>query len=296
MRESTVLFESPLLRVRAVRCSAPAGDCGPVEWSLSHTIVFPETGVFVKHLRRHVEIVADSAYALFFTANRAYRVSHPASGGDDCLVLELHPSALADAIRPMDPSASEAPNAPFRFPAARLTPGIVMRRRLLRHRLLRKLADALEAEETAAELVRESARAGAPGGAEPRGARHEAARRVDVARATQVTLATRPSTHWTLASLAARVDSSPFHLAHVFRDVVGMSIHQYHLRARLLAALDHVLDSERGLSEIGIDLGFSHHSHFSHAFRRAFGVTPSALRRHAITTDHSRLRKILTAQ
>ena len=295
MRESTVLFESPLLRVRAVRCSAPAGDCGPIEWSLGHTIVFPETGIFVKHLRRHVEIVADSAHALFFTANRAYRVSHPASGGDDCLVLELHPSTLADAIHPVDPAASEAPNAPFRLPAARLSPAVVMRRRLLRHRLLRKMASALEAEETAAELVRESARVGAPVGAERR-ARHQGrTRRVDIARATQVTVAAQPSVRWTLATLAARVDCSPFHLAHVFRDVVGMSIHQYHVRARLVAALDHVLDSRRGLSEIGIDLGFTHHSHFSDAFRRAFGVTPSALRRYASTNDSSRLRKFLTA-
>ena len=295
MRESTVLFESPLLRVRSVRCSAPAGDCGPIEWSLANTIVFPETGVFVKHLRRHVEVVADSAHALFFTANRAYRVSHPASGGDDCLVLELPPSALADAIRSVDPSASDTPNAPFRFPATRLPPGVVMRRRILRHRLVRKLAEPLEAEETAAELVRESARVAAPRGAERGVRRRDASRRVDIARSTQVTLAARPSVRWTLAALAARVDCSPFHLAHVFRDVVGVSIHQYHLRARLVAALDHVLDSERGLSEIGIDLGFTHHSHFSHAFRRAFGVTPSALRRFATTNDSARLRKFLTA-
>ena len=295
MRESTVLFESPLLRVRAVRCSAPAGDRGPIEWSLSHTVIFPEAGVFVKHLRRHVEVVADSAHVLFFTANHAYRVSHPASGGDDCLVLELHPSALADAIRPVDPSASESPNAPFRLPAVRLSPGVVVRRRLLRHRLLRRVAEPLEAEETAAELVRESARVAAPDAAERRARRHDTARRVDVVRATQVTLAAWPSARWTLTQLAARVDCSAFHLAHVFRDVVGMSVHQYQLRARLVAALDDLLDSERGLSEIGIDLGFTHHSHFSHAFRRAFGVTPSALRRCATTNDSARLRKFLTA-
>jgi AraC-like DNA-binding protein len=295
VRDSTVLFESQLLRIRGVHCLAPAGDRGPIEWSPSHTIVLPEAGVFVKHLSRHVEIVADSAHALFFTAGRPYRVSHPTSGGDDCLVLELHPDALADALRPVDPAGSESPNAAFRLPGVRLPASVVMRRRLLHHRLLRKVASALEAEETAAELVRESARVAVPTVPERRTRRRDATRRMDVARATQVTLAARPSARWTLSMLAARADCSPFHLAHVFRDVVGMPIHKYLLRARLVAALDHVLDSKRGLSEIGIDFGFAHHSHFSHAFRHAFGVTPSALRRHATANDSSRLRKFLTA-
>jgi AraC family transcriptional regulator len=50
---------------------------------------------------------------------------------------------------------------------------------------------------------------------------------------------------------------------------------------RLRAALDEVLASSRGITDIGIGLGFSSHSHFTAAFRRAFGVTPSGLRRGA---------------
>jgi AraC family transcriptional regulator len=290
-----VLFENESVLVRRVLCNAPAGGCGPIEWSSSHTIVFPETGVFVRHLSRHTAIVADSAHALFFTAEQLYRVSHPAAGGDECIVLEFRRDALRHALREVDLAASESPHAPFRALAVRLPPRLLVRRRLLRHRLVRRIASPLEVEETVAELVREIARAPAPSVVDRPARRRDESRHTDIARATQATLAATPSTRWTLAALARRVDCSPFHLAHVFRRVVGMPIHQYHVRARLIAGLDDVLDSQRGLSEIAIDLGFTHHSHFSDAFRRAFGVTPSALRRHATASEISGLRKLLTA-
>jgi hypothetical protein len=93
VRAQTVLFESDIVRVRAVRCAAAPSGCGPIEWSAANTIVFPETGVFVKHLGRHAAVVADCSHAIFFTANRPYRVSHPVPGGDECLVLGPPPGA-----------------------------------------------------------------------------------------------------------------------------------------------------------------------------------------------------------
>ena len=295
VRAQTVLFESDILRVRAVRCAATPGGCGPVEWSAANTIVFPEAGVFVKHLGRHAEVVADRAHAVFFTADRPYRVSHPALGGDDYLVLELRPAALADALHTVDPASAETPNAPFRRPAVRLPSNLVVRRRLLHHRIVRRVASALEVEETAAELLRDSVRAAAERPLEPHIRGRGAVRRVQIAEAAQLSIASRPEVGWTLATLARQIGCSPFHLAHVFRDVVGVSIHQYQIRTRLAAALDAVLDSERGLSAIAADVGFAHHSHFSEAFRRTFGITPSALRRDARASEIARLRRILTA-
>jgi AraC-like DNA-binding protein len=295
VRTINVLFENDSILVRSVRCSAPAGGCGPIEQAGAHTIVFPETGVFVRHVSRHQAIVADSAHAVFFTRDEPYRVSHPAAGGDTCIVLELRGDALADVLRDADRVASEAPNAPFRTPAIRLLPRLVVRRRLLRHRLARRTADPLEVQETVAELVSGTVRCSAPNTADQPVRRHDLSRRLEIVRATQATLAANPVTRWTLAGLAKRVDCSPFHLAHVFRRVVGTTIHHYHVRARLTEGLGDILDSTRGLSEIAVDLGFTHHSHFSNAFRRLFGVTPSALRRNANASDATRLRKFLTA-
>jgi AraC family transcriptional regulator len=294
VRAQTILFDSDIVRVRAVRCAAAAGGCASTEWSETHSVVFAEAGVFVKHLSRHVSVVADGGHAVFFTANRPYRVSHPMPGGDDCLALELSPPALADALRTVDPAA-EWPDTPFRRTAVPLPPHLVVRRRLLHHRIVQGVASTLEVEEGALALLSGSVRASVERAPEPRAPGREARRRAELTEAAQLIIASQPADRWTLHALARRIGCSPFHLAHVFRDVTGVSIHQYQLRARLTAALDEVLDSARGLSAIAVDAGFTHHSHFSAAFRRTFGVTPSALRRDATSRDITRLRKILTA-
>jgi AraC family transcriptional regulator len=293
VRAQTILFDSDIVRVRAVHCCAPAGGCAPVEWPETHSIVFAETGVFMKHLGRNTAVVADRGHAVFFTANRPYRVSHPMPGGDDCLVLELAPTALADALHTIDPDSAERADAPFRRPAVPLPPHVVARRRLLHHRIVRGVASPLEVEEGAVALLLASVRASTAHDGEPRG--RESARRGGIVESAQLLIASQATTRWTLYTLAQRIGCSPFHLAHVFSEVVGVSIHQYQLRVRLGAALDQVVDSDRGLSAIAVDAGFTHHSHFSAAFRRAFGITPSALRRDASSRDVSRLRKILTA-
>jgi AraC-like DNA-binding protein len=82
-----------------------------------------------------------------------------------------------------------------------------------------------------------------------------------------------------LAELARSLDTSPFHLAHVFRSEIGISLHQYLLQLRLIAALERLDEGEPDLSKLALDLGFSHHSHFSTQFRRVIGVTPRQARR-----------------
>ena len=238
MRANTILFHSDIVRVRAVHCAAAAGGCAPTEWSETHSIVFAEAGVFVKHLSRHAAVVADSGHAVFFSANRPYRVSHPMPGGDDCLVLEPSSSALADALRIVDPVSAERPESPFRRAAIPLPPHLVVRRRLLHHRLVRGVAGALEVEEGALALLGASVRASAERAPAPQPAGREARRRAELAEAAQLIIASQAADRWTLRALARRIGCSPFHLARVFRDVVGLSIHQYQLRARLSAALD----------------------------------------------------------
>jgi len=51
------------------------------------------------------------------------------------------------------------------------------------------------------------------------------------------------------------------------------------------------LPSADDLTSLALDLGFSSHSHFTLAFRRAFGCTPSQFRS---TTRHGRTRTVTT--
>jgi len=83
---------------------------------------------------------------------------------------------------------------------------------------------------------------------------------------------------WTLAEIAAEVGVSPVYLTQVFQQVEAIPLYRYQLRLRLARALD-LLNDYDDLTSLGLDLGFSSHSHFSAAFRQAYGRSPAEFRR-----------------
>ena len=285
--------ESASVRIRIVECRPDDRCCGPEEQASSSTLVLPLRGVFVKHQGARGSVVADVCHGIFFNAGEPYRVSHPVDGGDRCLAIE----PAQDVLRDVAAACGEDGGAGFIHTHAPLSATALGARKWLQHRLSARLATALEADESALELLTVAMRA-APA-CEPARARERPrthARHREIVDATKIALASNPAHGWTLASLAKRVYSSPFHLARMFRRHAGMPLHRYQLLARMAAALDEVLDTSRDLATIGVDLGFSTHSHFTAAFRRSFGTTPSALRRSTSDRDAGELRKILTAR
>ena len=70
-------------------------------------------------------------------------------------------------------------------------------------------------------------------------------------------------------------------LCRLFRRHTGMTLHEYRTELRLRDALDRLASRRGDLTRIALDLGFSSHSHFTAAFRRAFGMTPTAFVRQA---------------
>lgn len=81
----------------------------------------------------------------------------------------------------------------------------------------------------------------------------------------------------TLEDLAASVGVSTFHASRIFRRLLGTPMHRHLMHLRLLAALE-LLDERRGnWSALALEVGFSSHSHFTTAFRAAFGRSPKAL-------------------
>ena len=104
-----------------------------------------------------------------------------------------------------------------------------------------------------------------------------------------------PADKWTVARLAKVASLSPFHLCHVFREMVGTSIYDYVLDERLAHSLA-VLDGGDDLATVALDAGFASHSHFAARFRGFFGITPTAVRRTATAGHIAQLRKIMTAR
>jgi AraC family transcriptional regulator len=102
----------------------------------------------------------------------------------------------------------------------------------------------------------------------------------------QQTIALRHAEQLSLSMITASSGFSPSHASRVFRRVTGLSIYAYLLALRLRVAMHELKASEGELTRLALASGFSSHSHFTQAFRKAFGVTPSELKRWPFLPDH----------
>ncbi len=83
----------------------------------------------------------------------------------------------------------------------------------------------------------------------------------------------------TLRLLSAKLGYSPFYTTRKFKEVAGMPLRDYLRNRKLAFALKEVRDSEKKLLDIAFDYGFSSHEAFTRAFKKTYGVTPSAYRK-----------------
>lgn len=84
-----------------------------------------------------------------------------------------------------------------------------------------------------------------------------------------------------LATLAGSVAMSPYHFLRTFRQVVGMTPHQFVLRTRMHRAAVRLQRTDDAVSSIAFAAGFNDLSTFNHRFRRVMGTSPSAYRNQA---------------
>ena len=84
-----------------------------------------------------------------------------------------------------------------------------------------------------------------------------------------------------LESAARAVELSPFHFLRIFSRALGVTPHQYLVRARLRRAARLLSDGERKITDVALDVGFGDLSNFVRTFHRAAGVSPRRFRRAA---------------
>ncbi len=82
-----------------------------------------------------------------------------------------------------------------------------------------------------------------------------------------------------LQALSQRSGLSVYHYLRLFASVVGVTPHQFLLRCRLRRAARLLIDEDRPVTEIALEVGYADLSNFVRSFHRAAGVSPRAYRR-----------------
>ena len=267
--DSHPLLVTDTVAVWDVICAGHCRHRSGEECNTETRLVFPYRGVYVRHVG-NAETVAEANQVVFFNVNEPYRVSHPVDGGDSNLSVGVSEAALQE----LTPSGYLHRHGRTTFNRARLrvdarTQAVMS---LLRHQLDRGVIETLEAETLTLTLVRR-----ALGERTSHAAARTVGRQKLVDRAKLV-LASDLGRRWTLAEVGGEMGVSPVYLTQVFQQVEGLPLYRYQLQLRLARALD-LLGDSRDLTGLALDLGFSSYSHFSAAFKRAYGQTPAEFQR-----------------
>ncbi len=289
----TVLFRSDSVVIRDYQCCRR--DRGLTAETLApfSSVAIPRRGVFVKHVHGQ-SVVADTNHAIFFNHGETYRLSHPYGCGDRVTEFGMMPRVVSDIHRSLGRRESRRFSQTHCPIEAAL---YLVARHIFRLAVHGGPIDAVALEEIALRLVGRIT-AGTTGQRDERVRQRAATSRAhdELADAVMLLLAARYAEPLTLDLIASDVHSSPYHLCRVFKTRVGRSVHRYLTQLRLRAALERVAQGERRLTRLATEVGFSSHSHLSHAFRREFGTTPSAVRAPLTAGAVRQMSKILTGQ
>lgn len=78
--------------------------------------------------------------------------------------------------------------------------------------------------------------------------------------------------------------ASKYHISHIFKDNMGISLHQYILKKRIHASKNSVLSGE-SLSKIYSEYGFKDYTSFYRAFKKEYGLSPKEFKQQHQTTE-----------
>jgi AraC family transcriptional regulator len=81
-----------------------------------------------------------------------------------------------------------------------------------------------------------------------------------------------------LAAIAADLDMSQYYFCRLFKQSTGMTPHQYLMQQRVERSKQLLQQTELTITEVAMECGFTHQSHFAKYFRRYTGFTPRQFR------------------
>jgi AraC-like DNA-binding protein len=265
---SRELASGPGWRVRDVICRAGPRDPVFEERHAGFSIALVREGSFQYRSSAGRALLAPGAL-LLGSPGQCFECGHTHAVGDRCLSFQYGPDVFEQIV-------ADTPGVRrTELAAAALPPLAALDALLAEAEVAAEAADAAALEEIALRLGGAVATvlADAPRVASAPQARDErritqAVRRIERSACEDLSLAT----------LADEAAMSPYHFLRVFRQVVGMSPHQFTLRTRLQRAALRLARTTDPVATIALECGFGDVSTFNRRFRRVMGANPLAFR------------------
>lgn len=273
---SASLFSSPGIVVGAASCHPQDNYFRNGGRFGSFCLAFPKRALWIQP-EHHPAFVADQTKVTVYGPHDEFerRAIDPAGGYAEW--ISFSPSVWSEIVTALGLRHTACKGEGLPQPNITATSSIYLAQRELFHHLRRGPGDPLDVEEMALTLIGEvlgmvyhAKRPSMNNGIAPR---HHA-----LVQDTCAHLNRNFEHNESLTAIAAAVGTSVFHLCRVFRRGTGKTIRQYRNDLRLRAAVGALELDERDLLTIALENGYSGHSHFTAAFRRAFGITPSRFR------------------
>lgn len=240
-------------------------------------VVFPRTGTWICHDGSR-PFVADPSVATIYNRGQRYTRAPLCGDGDRSDYFTLSPDLALAMAHDSHTALDHDPDHPFDAEFLAVSPRVyAMQRRVVE--LIERGAEPSQIEELALAVIAAAFRTAKGGRRGPAVRTRVKAAHRDLAMLARAELALRLAEPLDLTTLAVRLGVSPWHLCRVFKEQTGTTIHGYRRDLRLRIALEHLEPTAGGISTLAHQLGFSSHSHFTAAFHRRFGVTPSERRR-----------------
>jgi AraC family transcriptional regulator len=291
MTTATALLDAPDLFFAELTCRPDDPEWGEENLVTRHIVALPSTPVWQYHDGAERQLLNQNNVVLHH-AGSEYRRERFRDGGYRCLFLVPTPVLMREVAAGEDPSIADSQEVRFPASVAPLDgPTFALSR--LAARCLRPggPAGGAGAREALYEVLRRVVRASGVSASKRSAVSPATARaRREIVEEAKEMLNGAPVGRVPLDDLARSLFTSPYHLARIFRAATGFSIHGYATHLRLRTGFDRIQASADRIGDVGAALGYHSHSHFTSAFRRAFGMTPSVLANADLALHRARFR------
>jgi AraC family transcriptional regulator len=263
-----LLASGPGWSVRDVVCDYGPHDHAFIEQHAETAISAVTRGSFQYRTRAGSAVLVPGSL-LLGNAGNCFECGHEYAEGDRCLAFHFAQEFFEDLAAEVPGARSTIFSYPSVPPTSELTGLLALAE------VARDARDAAGLEELATRLA---GAALAITAGKPTPARSPSSR--DQHRVTRVVrrMEAEGDHGRSLNALAGEAAMSPYHFLRTFRQVTGVTPHQYVLRTRLHRAATRLRESSDPISTIAVRAGFKDLATFNRRFRRLIGTTPGAYR------------------